>query len=110
MSRAQQPSATKSRSKVLWLALGAARSLFAPDARADGTWTMAPPNTAAGGQAFGLWMMTDGTILSHGSALNHWVILTPDRKGDYSKGTWKDVASNPHARGGAQQHILKDGR
>lgn len=79
-------------------------------ARAEGTWTMAPANPTTGGQAFGLWLLTDGTVLSHGRALNNWVILTPDRKGNYAKGTWKNVASNPHARGGATQHVLKDGR
>jgi hypothetical protein len=87
-----------------------ALSATAGSASAAGTWTMAPPNTAAGGQAFGLWLLTDGRILSHGSALKNWVVLTPDRKGDYSKGTWKSVASSPHGRGGAQQHVLKDGR
>jgi MYXO-CTERM domain-containing protein len=55
-------------------------------------------------------MLTDGTVLSHGKALNNWVILTPDAKGSYANGTWKAVASSVHARGGAQQHILKDGR
>jgi MYXO-CTERM domain-containing protein len=42
--------------------------------------------------------------------LNQWVILTPDKKGSYANGTWKNAASSPHGRGGAQQHILKDGR
>ena len=80
------------------------------DARAAGTWTKAPPNPTTGGQAFGLWLLTDGTVLSHGSALNHWVILTPDKKGSYANGTWKSVASSTYSRGGAQEHILKDGR
>jgi hypothetical protein len=74
------------------------------------TWTAAPVNTAAGGNAFGMWMLTDGRVLSHGGALNRWVVLTPDKTGDYSKGTWSNIASSVHARGGAQQHILKDGR
>ncbi len=87
-----------------------AASAVALPARAAGTWTKAPANTAAGGQAFGLWMLTDGTVLSHGSALNHWVVLTPDKKGSYANGTWKSVASSSHARGGAQEHVLKDGR
>ncbi|MFI5306328.1 MAG: hypothetical protein ACHQ53_03185 [Polyangiales bacterium] len=90
---------------VLFLGIVAVRP-----ARADGTWTMAPPNPTTGGQAFGLWLLTDGTVLSHGSALNHWVILTPDKKGSYANGTWKSVASSMHARGGATQHMLKDGR
>jgi MYXO-CTERM domain-containing protein len=75
----------------------------------DGTWTAAPMNPGVG-QAFGLWLLTDGTVLSHGQALNNWVILTPDAKGSYANGTWKSVASSAHARGGAQQHVLKDGR
>jgi MYXO-CTERM domain-containing protein len=75
----------------------------------DGTWTAAPVNPGVG-QAFGLWLMTDGTVLSHGTALNNWVILTPDAKGSYANGSWKSVASSMHARGGAQQHMLRDGR
>ncbi|HXX68555.1 MAG TPA: hypothetical protein VEK07_15310 [Polyangiaceae bacterium] len=75
-----------------------------------GTWTRAPTNPATGGEAFGLWLLTDGTVLSHGSALNNWVILTPDSKGSYANGTWKTVASSHYARGGAQEHVLRDGR
>jgi MYXO-CTERM domain-containing protein len=95
---------------TLVLAAALATTAFAPSAGAAGTWTKAPANTAAGGQAFGLWVLTDGTVLSHGDALNHWVVLTPDKKGSYANGTWKSVASSSHARGGAQQHMLKDGR
>jgi MYXO-CTERM domain-containing protein len=76
---------------------------------ASGTWAAAPMNPGVG-QAFGLWLLTDGTVLSHGKALNNWVVLTPDAKGSYANGTWKAVASSVHARGGAQQHVLKDGR
>jgi hypothetical protein len=75
-----------------------------------GTWTRAPANPATGGAAFGLWLLTDGTVLSHGQALNNWVVLTPDRKGSYANGTWKTVASSGYARGGAQEHVLRDGR
>ena len=92
-----------------WLFI-AALLLVASAVHADGTWTMAPTNPETGGQAFGLWMLTDGRVLSHGKALSDWVILTPDRKGSYAKGSWKKVASGPHARGGACQHILRDGR
>ena len=91
------------------LSMFAVSALASPVSAAT-TWTKAPANTAAGGQAFGLWLLTDGRILSHGSALNHWVILSPDAKGDYSKGTWKAAAASTQARGGAQQHVLKDGR
>jgi MYXO-CTERM domain-containing protein len=91
---------------VLALAAGTITS----PASAAGTWTQAPVNPTTGGGAFGLWLLTDGTILSHGSALNHWVILTPDKKGNYATGTWKSVAGSTHARSGATQHMLKDGR
>ena len=112
MRRPTQPSsvAVRSRSRALACAVALAASAGALPAWAAGTWTMAPANPTTGGQAFGLWQLTDGTILSHGNALNHWVVLTPDKTGNYAKGTWKSVASSTHARGGAQQHILKDGR
>ena len=42
--------------------------------------------------------------------MNQWVILTPDKKGSYQNGSWKSVAGSTHARSGATQHILKDGR
>jgi hypothetical protein len=87
-----------------------ASSLVARPARAAGTWTVAPSNAVNGGPAFGLWLLTDGTVLSHGNALNHWVILTPDKTGSYANGTWKSVADSNFARGGAQEHVLKDGR
>ncbi len=93
---------------ALLLACAAGRSASAAPSAA-GTWTTAPKNPGVG-QAFGLWLLTDGTVLSHGKALNNWVILTPDAKGSYANGTWKAVASSVHARGGAQQHVLKDGR
>ncbi len=49
-------------------------------------------------------------MLSHGNALNHWVKLVPDAKGSYANGTWHTLASSAYARGGAQEHVLKDGR
>jgi hypothetical protein len=49
-------------------------------------------------------------VLSHGNALNHWVKLTPDAKGSYANGTWTTLASSAYARGGAQEHVLRDGR
>jgi MYXO-CTERM domain-containing protein len=92
---------------LLTCAAGVPAASAAPTAA--GTWTAAPKNPGVG-QAFGLWLLTDGTVLSHGQALNNWVVLTPDAKGSYANGTWKAVASSVHARGGAQQHVLKDGR
>jgi MYXO-CTERM domain-containing protein len=95
-----------------WVALGlfAAVGAVTPQAQAAGTWTAAPSSATNGGPPFGLWLLTDGTVLSHGNALNHWVILTPDQTGSYANGTWKTVANSNFSRGGAQEHVLKDGR
>jgi MYXO-CTERM domain-containing protein len=104
------------RSRRAWVAAGAGLLVLVAGATpagaapaTDGTWTAAPMNPGIG-QAFGLWLLTDGRVLSHGQALNNWVILTPDAKGSYANGTWKAAASSVHARGGAQQHMLRDGR
>ena len=79
-------------------------------ARAQGTWTQVS-STGGCGNAFGLWLLTDGRVMAHGcGGLNTWQILTPDKAGNYATGTWKAVANSAHARGGAQQHVLKDGR
>lgn len=88
----------------------AACAVARPARASGGTWTIAPVNPTTGGGAFGLWLLTDGTVLSHGNALNHWVILTPDKTGSYINGTWKSVANSTLARSGATQHVLKDGR
>lgn len=63
-----------------------------------------------GGPAFGLWLLTDGTVLSHSDALNHWCKLTPDANGSYANGAWNQLANSAYARGGATDHVLKDGR
>src|SRR4051794_23556823 len=99
----------KFRSFMALAATGLLTSTALPP-RAAGTWTQAPTNSAAGGNAFGLWMLTDGRVLSHGNGLNNWVVLTPDKKGSYANGTWTSVAGKTHGRGGAQQHMLRDGR
>jgi hypothetical protein len=95
-----------------WIAGGLSFAMItaAGPARAEGTWTAAPASASNHGPAFGLWLLTDGRVLSHGDALNHWVILTPDKTGSYANGTWKTVAASNFSRGGAQEHILKDGR
>src|SRR5665213_3123988 len=104
------PSSARKPSPRFMQAAGLAAAIAPGVARAQLTWTKAPSNNAAGGGAFGLWLLTDGTVLSHGNGLNNWVILTPDKKGIYITGTWKSVAASVHARSGATQHILKDGR
>ncbi len=96
--------------KLLGSVVAITALVFSSPANAAGTWTAAPSSPTNGGPAFGLWLLTDGTVLSHGNALNNWVILTPDKTGSYANGTWKSVASSAYARGGAQEHVLKDGR
>src|SRR5579863_8773507 len=92
------------------LAIGLVVAAVAPRLNAAGTWQKAPSSASNNGPAFGLWLLTDGRVLSHGNALNHWVILTPDKTGSYANGTWTTVASSNFSRGGAQEHVLKDGR
>jgi MYXO-CTERM domain-containing protein len=98
------------RRAALAAALVLSAAAFSVRANGAGTWEKAPSSPTNGGPAFGLWLLTDGTVLSHGNALNHWVILTPDSSGSYANGTWKTAASSAFARGGAQEHVLKDGR
>ncbi len=102
------------RSSLLKLCLAAVAVLAATGAarpaRAQGTWTQVS-STGGCANAFGLWLLTDGRVLAHAcGGLNTWQILTPDKAGNYATGTWKAVANSAHARGGAQQHVLKDGR
>lgn len=75
-----------------------------------GTWTPAPFSNANGGPAFGLWLLTDGTVLSHGGDLHQWVKLTPDAQGNYANGSWTILADSNYGRGAAQEHVLRDGR
>jgi Cellulose binding domain len=75
-----------------------------------GTWTRVPVNPYNGGAGTFMWLLTDGSILSNGSDLHQWVKLVPDQFGDYSKGTWKQLATSPYGLGAAQEQILPDGR
>ncbi|MCU7729121.1 cellulose-binding domain-containing protein [Actinoplanes sp. KI2] len=75
-----------------------------------GTWTAVPVNPYNGAAGTFLWLLTDGSILSNGSDLHQWVKLVPDQFGDYTKGTWKQLATSPYGVGAAQEQILPDGR
>jgi hypothetical protein len=75
-----------------------------------GTWTAAPVNPFNGGAGTFMWLLSDGSILSNGADLHQWVKLVPDQNGDYSKGTWKQLATSPYGVGAAQEQILPDGR
>src|ERR1700733_16006528 len=59
-------------------ALVVSLSASARPASAAGTWEKAPSSASNGGPAFGLWLLTDGKVVSNGNALNHWGVLHPD--------------------------------
>ena len=67
-------------------------------------------NPFNGGAGTFMWLMTDGSILSNGADLHQWVKLVPDQFGDYTKGTWTQLATSPYGVGAAQEQILPDGR
>jgi hypothetical protein len=75
-----------------------------------GTWSAVPQNPFNGGAGTFMWLLTDGSILSNGSDLHQWVKLVPDQFGDYTKGTWQQLATSPYGVGAAQEQILPDGR
>ncbi len=52
--------------------------------------THQPPDGATIG-----FLLTDGTVLYQGNNMSDWWKLTPDTKGSYLNGTWKQVASLP---------------
>ena len=90
-------------------ALRAAASALARPASAAGAWTPAPTNPGVG-QAFGLWMLNGRPGHLARKSPEQLGRPTPDAKGSYANGTWKAVASSVYARGGAQEHVLPDGR
>jgi hypothetical protein len=57
-----------------------------------------------------MWLLTDGTVLCHEFQSKKCARLTPDKFGDYVKGTWKDAASMKTARGYYASAVLLDGR
>jgi hypothetical protein len=57
-------------------------------------------------------LLTDGTVITQGNGQSDWAKLTPDNKGSYVNGTWKQIASlpsgySPYAFASA---VLADGR
>lgn len=59
------------------------------------------------------WLMTDGTVLvQDGYNGNAWYTYAPDAKGNYTDGTWTQVASMPtgYAPFAGASQVLADGR
>jgi hypothetical protein len=59
------------------------------------------------------WLLTDGSVLGESaSSWNNWYRYVPDAKGDYSDGTWTQVASLQYGYGPLYfaSDVLADGR
>jgi len=58
------------------------------------------------------FLLTDGTVITQGNAESDWAILTPDNKGSYVNGTWKQAASLPsgYVPYAFSSAVLADGR
>lgn len=58
------------------------------------------------------FLLTDGRVLAQGNSTNDFWLLTPDNKGSYVNGTWKQAASLPsgYAPYAASSATLADGR
>jgi hypothetical protein len=58
---------------------------------AAGTWT--PTNAPAAMST--AWLLTDGRVMAQQYCTNHWWALSPDAFGNYSTGTWRQLADTP---------------
>src|SRR5262249_17120398 len=67
----------------------------------------APPDSAQV-----TFLLTDGTVLAQGGSDPDFWVLTPDKKGDYVNGTWKQVGSlqSGYAPNAEASQVLADGR
>ncbi len=66
-----------------------------------------PPDGAGIG-----FLLTDGTVIFQGNRESDWAKLTPDIKGSYVNGTWKQIASLPagYVPDAFASAVLPDGR
>ena len=58
------------------------------------------------------FLATDGSVIGQGNSGNHWYRYVPDINGDYSDGTWSQIASlqNGYAPSAMASDVLADGR
>ena len=89
--------------------------LCAVFASAQSPWT--PVNDVPNIEAGAMALLTDGRVLVHDESGNpgtwgNWWTLTPSSHGDYSKGTWTQVATMPADYGPLYfaSAVLPDGR
>src|SRR5690348_8335282 len=59
-----------------------------------------------------VFLLTDGRILAQSTSLSNWFTYSPDASGDYSDGTWTQVASLPsgYSPDAYAGDVLADGR
>jgi len=58
------------------------------------------------------WLATDGSVIGQGGDNTSWYRYTPDANGNYSDGTWKQLASLPngYSPSAFSSAVLADGR
>jgi hypothetical protein len=58
------------------------------------------------------FLLTDGRVITQGNGGSDWAMLTPDNKGSYLNGTWKQIASLPsgYVPYAFASAVLADGR
>jgi hypothetical protein len=76
-----------------------------------GTWTKLTNPTPDGEQAYGMRLLTDGTVMVQIGGSQRWLRLTPDASGSYINGTWSnDIADMSTNRGSFASEVLPSGK
>lgn len=83
-------------------------------------WLPAPPPPRAFNAGSVALQLTDGTIMVQENGSSKWWKLTPDENGDYTTGTWSELAQSQWVDGNGEMHdyapsefasaVLPDGR
>ena len=97
--------------QIRWSSIACLGTLAVAALSGAQTWSRI---TATGGPNGGEMplLMTDGTVMVHDYFSPHWYRLTPNNKGNYAQGTWKQAADMPtgYAPLFFASAVLKDGR
>jgi hypothetical protein len=87
---------------------------IAPKKSKSGTWTDVSTKLPFTAGPWGEMLLTDGTviILDYCTSPAQWYKLTPDKKGQYTDGTWSKIATMPSGYSPlfSAQQVLTDGR
>jgi hypothetical protein len=86
----------------------------APKGAKSGTWTDVAGTLPFTSGPWGEMLLTDGTVIVEDYCTNptQWYRLTPDKKGQYTSGTWSKIATMPSGYSPlfSAQQVLTDGR